>query len=70
MGAGRKLSASVVALSQAFRGCEGFQRLHVPSNLGGNLVPGNFQIVAGLEIHPKGGGVLEIACKAEGRCRR
>jgi len=43
--------------SQASGAGDGFQRLHVASNLGGNLVLGNFQVVACLEIHPEGRGV-------------
>ncbi len=46
---------------------DGFQRLHVASDLGGNLVLGDFQVVAGLEIHPEYRSVLEIARKAQSR---
>jgi len=33
-----------------------FQRLHVAGNFGGDFVFGDFEVVAGLEIHPECGG--------------
>jgi hypothetical protein len=41
--------------------------LHISRNLGGDLVLGNFQLVARLEIHPESSGVLEITRKAQRR---
>jgi hypothetical protein len=41
--------------------------LHISRNLGGDLVLGNFQVVARLEIHPESSGVLEITRKTQRR---
>jgi len=38
-----------------------FQRLDVAFNFGRELVLCNFQVVAGLEIHPENGCVIEVA---------
>lgn len=39
----------------------GFHRLHIALDFGREFVLGNFQVVAGLQIHPENGRVPEVA---------
>ena len=41
------------------------ERLHVPLNSRGDFIFGNFQVIAGLQIHPKGSGISEIPSESQ-----
>lgn len=43
------------------------ERLYVALDLARDFILGDFQVIARLQIHPKGWAVSEIACKAERR---
>src|SRR5580658_10259930 len=43
-----------------------FQRAHIAFNLISNLILGNFQVIARLEIHPERRTVVEVACETQG----
>src|SRR5712671_1245851 len=43
-----------------------FQRAHIAFNLISNLILGNFQVIARLEIHPERRTVIEVARKTQG----
>src|SRR6202040_1214669 len=43
-----------------------FQRADIAFNLIGNLIPGNFQVIARLEIHPERRTVVKVARETQG----
>ena len=49
----------------AVEGGGGFEGVDVAGDFGRELVFGDLEVVAGLEVHPEGGGVLEIASEAQ-----
>ena len=55
---------SFVSGGLSARAC-GLERLHVALDLGGKLVLCNFQLIAGLKIHPENRVVLEIASESQ-----
>jgi hypothetical protein len=44
----------------------GFEGVNVAGDFGGARVIGHLQVVAGLQVHPEGGVVLEVAGEAQG----